>query len=243
MFKKLIVSSMMALIAISMGISACAVQAAPASSEIQTVPVVESVLVDSAANVSAPSTLTAEETAGLLYMYEEEKLARDVYNILFTQWGQPIFQSIASSEQKHMDAIYTLLVRYGVAVPTSAAGIFTDPALQSLYENLIKTGSQSLADALKVGAIIEEVDIADLQSRLAVTTSADIQRVYNNLMNGSYNHLRNYVRILDRLTGETYQPQYLDADLYQTIVSSSNGNGYGYNANATDGGRGFRGGK
>jgi hypothetical protein len=243
MFKKLVLSSMVAMLAIAMGISACAVQAAPASIETQTVPVVESAPADSAAVVSESSTLSVEETAGLLYMYEEEKLARDAYNALFTQWGQPIFQSIATSEQRHMDSVYALLVRYGIAVPASAAGVFNDPTLQSLYNGLMSTGSQSLADALKVGATIEEVDIADLQSRLAATANADIQWVYNNLMNGSYNHLRNYVRVLGRLTGETYQPQYLVADLYQTIVTSNNGNGYGNSATAADGGRGFRGGK
>jgi hypothetical protein len=243
MFKKLVLSSMVAMLAIAMGISACAVQAAPASIETQTVPVVESTSADSAAVVSESSTLTAEETAGLLYMYEEEKLARDVYNALFTKWGQPIFQSIATSEQRHMDSVYTLLVRYGITVPVSAAGVFNDPTLQSLYDGLMSTGSQSLADALKVSATIEEVDIADLQSRLAATANPDIQWVYNNLVNGSYNHLRNYVRVLSRLTGETYQPQYLGADLYQTIVTSNNGNGYGNSTTATDGGRGFLGGK
>jgi len=243
MFKKLVLSSMVAMLAIAMGISACAVQAAPASIETQTVPVLESAPAESAAVVSESSTLTAEETAGLLYMYEEEKLARDVYNALFTQWGQPIFQSIATSEQRHMDSVYTLLVRYGIAVPASAAGVFNDPTLQSLYNGLMNAGSQSLADALKVGATIEEVDIADLQSRLAATTNTDIQWVYNNLMNGSFNHLRNYVRVLGRLTGETYQPQYLGTDLYQTIVTSNNGNGYGNSATTTDGGKGFRGGK
>ena len=175
-------------------------------------------------------------------MYEEEKLARDIYNALYTQWGQPIFQSIAASEQKHMDAVYTLLVRYGITVPGSTAGVYNNPALQSLYNSLISTGSQSLADALKVGATIEEVDIADLQSRLAATTNADVQFVYNNLMNGSYNHLRNYVRVLGNLTGETYQPQTLDTSLFQSIVTSSNGNGYGRNTLTNVGGNGYRGG-
>lgn len=135
------------------------------------------------------SDLSAEEAAALLFMREEEKLARDVYNQMFALWGQPVFQNIAASEQTHMDQIKLLLDRYGLTDPALAPGQFTDPNLQALYNQLIAQGSISLADALKVGATIEQVDIADLQTRLAKTDNADIQLVYNNLMSASYNHL------------------------------------------------------
>lgn len=136
-----------------------------------------------------PSDLTADETAGLLYMREEEKLARDVYNQMYTLWGQQVFQNIASSEQTHMDQVKLLLDRYGLADPALEPGKFTDPTLQALYDKLITQGSVSLEEARKVGALIEQTDINDLQARLAQTDNADIQLVYNNLMNASYNHL------------------------------------------------------
>ena len=41
------------------------------------------------------SDLSAEETASLLFMREEEKLARDVYNALYATWGQQTFLNIA----------------------------------------------------------------------------------------------------------------------------------------------------
>ena len=242
MFKKIFISLMMAVIVLAWGASACTAQAAPESPVSQIVPEAESIPTEPEADSVESSALSDDEIAGLLYMYEEEKLARDVYNALYAQWGQTTFQSISKSEQAHMDAVYGLLVRYGVIPPASTAGVYNDQALQSLYNNLMSTGSRSLADALKVGATIEEVDIADLQSRLAATTNTDIQFVYNNLMQGSFNHLRSYVRVLSRLTGETYQPEYLEVSLYQSIITSSNGNGYG-NANMTNrDGRGFRGG-
>jgi hypothetical protein len=206
MYKKLILGALVALLAAVNSIGTISVLAAPAA---------------------AKQNLSANETAGLLYMYEEEKMARDVYNALYAQWGQPVFQNIAASEQVHMDAVKTLLVRYGIAVPGTTAGVFVDPTLQALYKSLVTSGKQSLADALKVGATIEEVDINDLQSRLAQTTTADIRLVYNNLMKGSYNHLRSFTSLLNRLTGEVYQPQYLSTDLYQSIVTGKNGNGQG----------------
>jgi hypothetical protein len=223
MFKKFILGAIVALIAAANGLSVISVLAAPAA---------------------ADQSLSTNETAGLLYMYEEEKMARDVYTALYTQWGQPIFLNIADSEQTHSDAVKTLLVRYGIAVPETAAGVFVDLSIQALYNSLVTTGKLSLGDALKVGATIEEVDITDLQSRLAQTTTDDIRLVYNNLMKGSYNHLRSFTGLLSRLTGEVYQPQYLNADLYQSIVTGANGNGYGQpdvTGTGIGSGRGYRG--
>ncbi len=204
MFKKLMIGALVAVLAAINGLSAIPVLAAPT------------------AEVQSPTT---GETAGLLYMFQEEKMARDVYDALYVLWGQPTFQNIALSEQVHLDAFKTLLVRYGIPDPGTAAGIFTDPTLQTLYTDLMATGSLSLMDALKVGATIEEVDITDLQSRLTQTTNADIQMVYNNLMRGSYSHLRSFVTVLKRLTDEVYHPKYLSADLYQSILTSSAGKG------------------
>jgi len=136
------------------------------------------------------SELGTEEAAGLLFMREEEKLARDVYNQLYSMWGQAIFQNIAQSEQTHMDQVKLLLDRYALTDPALTAGQFSNPSLQALYDQLIAQGSVSLEEALNVGTLIEQTDIADLQTRIAQTDNSDIQLVYNNLMNASYNHLR-----------------------------------------------------
>ena len=181
------------------------------------------------------SDLNADETASLLYMREEEKLARDVYNTLFTVWGQPTFQNIAASEQAHMDEIKLLLDRYGLTDPALGPGQFSDANLQALYDQLVAQGSVSLADALKVGAAIEEIDILDLQARLALTDNADIQMVFNNLMNGSYSHLNSFTSVLTQQTGEIYTPKYLTAEAYQAIITGTSGNGYQGGSGTTNG--------
>jgi len=182
--------------------------------------------------------LSAEEIEGILYMREEEKLARDVYLTLYEQWGLSIFQNIANSEQTHMDAIKTLIDRYGLDDPAAGndVGEFTNPTLRSLYADLVATGSQSLADALRVGAAIEEIDILDLEKHVAQTDARDIQRVYESLTRGSRNHLRSFVATLEQQTGETYEPQYLDQEAYDDIVSAPLENGgYGRGGSRGDG--------
>ena len=179
--------------------------------------------------ITADNDLTAEEINDLLYMREEEKLARDVYQFLYKQWGLTVFQSISQSEQNHMDSILELLVAYGINDPAenTAVGEFTNEELQNLYNTLIDQGKVSLEQALRVGALIEEVDIQDLEDALLRTTNTDITRVYSNLMFGSENHLRSFINQLLRQVGVVYEPSVLSIERYQEIIDSQFGRGGG----------------
>jgi len=167
------------------------------------------------------------EVDGLIFMREEEKLARDVYLTLYDQWGLQAFSNIASSEQTHTDSVKALLDMYGIDDPVQddTIGVFVNEDLQTLYDELIATGSQSLVDALNVGAAIEEIDILDLIENIDKTEEANIEWVYENLKAGSENHLRAFVSQLEGQSGTAYEPQYLSQALYDEIMSSSNGRG------------------
>jgi hypothetical protein len=167
--------------------------------------------------------LTESEVAGLIFMREEEKLAHDVYLALYDLWGLPLFQNIARSEETHTGAVKNLLDTFNIPDPAvdTPLGVFTDPVLQTLYDELITLGERSLADALKVGGAIEEIDILDLQAALDETDNPDIQRVYANLLRGSENHLRAFTSTLLQQTGETYIPQYMDVSAYDEILASA----------------------
>jgi hypothetical protein len=145
---------------------------------------------------AAGAALTPAERSALVFMREEEKLARDVYLALAATWNLPVFSTIARAEQQHMDAVGVLLERYGLADPAAgkAAGRFTDPAFQKLYRTLVADGSRSPAAALRVGVRIEKRDIADLQDRLDRVGRADIRLVFTRLERGSQNHLRAFSR-------------------------------------------------
>jgi hypothetical protein len=171
---------------------------------------------------ATPSTLSATDRAAIVQMREEEKLARDVYTVLGDKWGATVFDNIAASEQQHMDAVATLLDRYGIDDPaaTTKPGQFTDPRLQALSDQLVAQGSRSLVDALTVGATIEDLDIADLRS--SATSATDVQAVWDNLEQGSGNHLRAFTTQLDR-QGASYTPQYISQSDYETILSGASG--------------------
>jgi len=153
------------------------------------------------------ASLSVAETEDLVYMREEEKLARDVYLTLYDTWKTRIFKNIAASEQTHMDSIKVLLDRYGIPDPAAGKqrGEFSNPEFDALYDELVREGTQSLTEAMKVGVAIEEKDIADLQEALSQTTHPDIKVVYKNLLSASNNHLKAFISQLAKL-GVTFQP-------------------------------------
>jgi hypothetical protein len=136
--------------------------------------------------------VTEEQKDILLYMYQEEKVARDIYIYLGNLYpAENTFAYIQLSEQRHMDVVEELCVKYNVdisAVDEDAIGVFILPALQTLYDDLIVKGSVSLLAALQVGVLIEETDITDLEEA-SVGMPSDVVNVFENIKEGSLSHL------------------------------------------------------
>jgi len=166
--------------------------------------------------------VSSDEESSLRYIREEEKLARDVYLSFYDKWGQNVFNNIAKAEQTHTDSVKTLLEKYAITDPVTddTRGIFENQTLQALYDSKTTEGAESLVSALKIGALIEEIDITDIkEAQEAYIDNEDINLVYDNLRKGSRNHLRSFVNNLNNL-GVTYEPQVLTTESYQAIINS-----------------------
>ena len=173
------------------------------------------------AAVAPVKELSAAEYADLQFLREEEKLAHDVYLALYERWQKPIFQNIAGSEATHMTAVLTLLERYDISdTAMTERGVFTNATLQTLYTDLVAQGSRSLADALRVGAYVEDLDIYDLSQMMTRTDAPDLLIVYENLQRGSRNHLRAFYRQL-QAAGVTYVPEHITPEELVEIVASA----------------------
>ncbi len=180
------------------------------------------------ANV-ATAGLSVELRQSLVHMREEEKLARDVYLTLNRKHDSTVFSQIASAESRHMAALGRLLDRYRLPDPVvdDAIGKFTKPEFTQLYTELVAQGSKSLADAYEVGALIEELDIVDLiAGARMISQHPDIERIYQNLMRASRNHLRAFASRLDE-QGKTYTAQHLSQKEFDKIAASPWERGHG----------------
>ena len=166
------------------------------------------------------TNLTNDDNAALLFMLEEEKLARDTYTYLEDLWELNQFSNIKKSEQSHMNAVIGLLDQYDISYSLLAYGEFNNPDIQKLYDQFIEYGSENKANALEVGANIEDLDIVDLAKFIDATTNNAMIQVFESLQCGSRNHLRSFVNAIE-LSGNTYEPQYLTQEDYTLIINDS----------------------
>jgi len=164
--------------------------------------------------------LNSTEIASLLFMREEEKMARDVYIKMYGAWNDSVFDNIASSEQEHMDAIKVLLDKYNLTDPViDSIGVFNDPELQHQYDELLESGEVSHMEGLRVGALIEEVDMKDIQEAIDTIENEDMISTYESLLKGSRNHLRSFVAKIEE-QGVVYEAQLLTQEEVDAIVDS-----------------------
>lgn len=174
-------------------------------------------------DIQSTVPITQAEVDDLKFLREEEKLARDVYIFSYNKYQVSIFNSISQSEQKHMDSVLKLMNTYGVSDSASTKiGVFNNPDIQALYNSLTDQSNISLVEALKVGAIIEDLDINDIDDFIGNTTKSNLLTVYNNLTCGSKNHIRSFTSQLSS-NGVTYVPQFISEEYYKIILSEPNG--------------------
>lgn len=175
-----------------------------------------------AAKKTAAAPLSAQEAAHLTFMREEEKLARDLYIGFNNRWARPVFANISESEETHFSTLGGALATYRLSDPAlPELGRFSNPDLQSLYNDLIAQGMVSLVAALQVGGLVEEVDIQDLDDAIAASKHADLAQVYSHLQCASRNHLRAFARNLAN-QGVSYVAQVLPQGEVDAILASPN---------------------
>lgn len=151
------------------------------------------------------SELSDEQRYTLAYMWNEEKLAKDIYLALNALTPHTTLSNIANNaESTHQSMVEELIEKYDLNIlnPSDYSGGYNEAALDAyssglysieevgaLYALLYSKGSASIQDALEVGCMVEVTDINDLDHDIAVAQGADdLVLVFENLRQGSYNH-------------------------------------------------------
>jgi hypothetical protein len=175
---------------------------------------------------SSPKTeLSETEKKNILSLIEEEKLAHDVYVALFKKWNLRPFNNISNSEQTHIDSLELIIKKYDLEIKLLGEGKFNDLNFLKLYDDLVNNGKQSAVKAYQTGALVEELDISDIQKFLKETDNKDLKIVYLNLIKGSRNHLRTFHSQLKNNRSD-YSPKYLTEEEFLKIVNSKNEAGF-----------------
>lgn len=152
-------------------------------------------------NTNPTDRLTEDQKDMLFFIYEGEKVARDVYITLGKIYkSEKTFAMMQIAEQRHIDCAKDLCDIYGVKtshVNEDTVGKFESLVLQTLYDACTEKGKNSLHDALEVAEFIETTDIKDLEYA-SIGMPSDVVHVYENLKTRNLRHLGAFQVALSR---------------------------------------------
>jgi len=167
-----------------------------------------SLIIDKTAYSSSLTSLSDDVKYTLAYMFNEERLAYDIYNALAKLYPtENILVNIPTrGEAQHIALVEGLVEKYDINITNlvdykesySAAELHAMPAgqyaidkIQTLYNTLYEKGAHSMQDALEVGCMVEVTDVDDLDKDIAIAQASgadDVVTVFENLRSGSYSH-------------------------------------------------------
>ncbi|RIW35092.1 DUF2202 domain-containing protein [Bacillus salacetis] len=131
-----------------------------------------------AASLTVPQMLT--------YAMQDEYLAQTRYNIILEKFGQiRTFSRIKEAEKRHIAALQPFFSQYGVPIPPDTSGMYA-------------TVPKTLKDAYAAGVKGEIDNIAMYDKFLTYNLPVDMQFVFTQLRNASFNHLAAFERGLAR---------------------------------------------
>jgi hypothetical protein len=159
--------------------------------------------------------LTDQQISDLLYLNEEEKLARDICAFFWKKHDIVIFETVMNTEKHHVDLMKKAKSTY---VPEkssdhSKAGVYTNHDLQDLYTEMTKK-STSVHKALLNAALMAETAILDVRDAISDLDGkhSKLAKVYDTLLDDSEDHLRIFAGILKDLDDDDYEAQHDDMD-------------------------------
>ena len=149
--------------------------------------------------------LTDEQKYSLAYMWNEEKLAKELYLELNSIYPTKQLSNIANnSEIKHIEYVQNLVQWYDINISdipdyeirysadelnSIPIGEFNVQEVQELYDILYSKGEISQRDSLEVGCMVEVTDVVDLNEYISIANSNQaLLDTFYLLRDGSYNH-------------------------------------------------------
>lgn len=169
-------------------------------------------------------SISEAQQAHLLQLYEEEKLAHDIYAQFYAEHAYKPFGHHTDAEATHMGLVNDILLVYNLSAPQNPAGVFDNTDYQKAYDEWLPKGLADGVEACYIGAYIEEMDILDLMNAIEnIAEKDDIKAMYETLLSGSENHLRAYNRFLKMQFNIDYQPKLMDQATFDAIIANSGG--------------------
>lgn len=136
--------------------------------------------------------LTKDQKEMLFFIYQGEKVARDIYITLGDiHKEENTFAFLQFSGQRHFECAKELCAIYGVEasqIEEARVGQFESVVLQTVYDACTEKGKKSIHDALEVAEFIKSNEIKDLEYA-SVGMPGHVVSVYENIKKRNQRHL------------------------------------------------------
>jgi hypothetical protein len=202
-------------------------------------------VVNAAAIDDSDAVLDFNEQTHLVFICEEEKLARDVYRVLGRRFPEVgVFADMEANREHSRCAVRDLLRKYRVSTPlvNDNVGVFSwgiyGRYFMEKYLVLTNQGSTTPLNAFYVGAFMEELNIQEINEcpkvivdisnginevtacGMRYTRNPEVLRIYKSLLDESRRHLRLLVRGIEQQIGTgNYVAQVLQQDVVNDILA------------------------
>jgi len=145
--------------------------------------------------------LTKDQKEMLFFIYQGEKVARDIYITLGELYkDENTFAFLQFSGQRHFECTKELCDIYGIEtsqIGEESIGKFESIVLQTVYDACIEKGKKSIHDALEVAEFIKSNEIKDLEHG-SVGMPKHIVNVYEAIKKRNQRHLDAFQGALSR---------------------------------------------
>lgn len=157
-----------------------------------------------------------------LKLYQEEKLAYDLYGEFYERWSLGVFNKVQQREAKHVWCVEKIMDNYGYDYEINdKSGLYPDREIQKIYDDLSVKGCISDLAALEAAAYIKEKHICQLRERIRYQEDEYVVKVIFLMESAAQSHLRAFVNSI-RLSGSDYSPVFLTDDEFSNVMDYGN---------------------
>lgn len=166
-------------------------------------------------------SISEDDQKALLYLIEEQKMARDVCALLGEKHGVKLFTSYSQKAQAQMVRLEELYKTYKPEYQLDKTpGTYVNLKIQDLYQYYVSEGVVSLNEGFRAGAKIADASIYGIENIMSGTQNTKLHGVYGIVRCGSGNQLRSFVNMLVG-NGEMFMPEYITMKHYRDIMHSA----------------------
>jgi hypothetical protein len=158
----------------------------------------------------------------LEWIYDQEKLARDLNRKLFEDWEDQNFSNTAVANQRHMNELEATMNHYGLNPPaySDQAGTYRDEEHVEMFAELQRRAEEGPLEAIMAVAYLQELNIVQYRAYIELSEEKPLRNTFERLLAGNKNHLRLFAWLVSYLTPPEhyYHAQMLGQQDVDTIL-------------------------